>query len=163
METTAELAGFFAAHAIWCVSDGEPLIPMLAYLKPDGERGMDRIALDNFEEAVAAGQQWLAENKHDAAGAVLLYDAYVTLESGKTDALVLEARQYDAAPRSFQMIVPYRNAQATDGFAVHRPKLVSVTGYDDPPFDAIADAFFRGVDSHEKGAEVWSAYLDESR
>jgi len=163
METTAELAGFFAAHAIWCVSDGEALTPMLAYLKPDGERGMDRLVSENMEEAVATGQQWLAENKQGAAGAVLVYDAYVTLESGKTDALVVEARQYDAAQRSFQMIVPYRNAKAPGGFAVHRPKLVSVTGYADPPFDAIADAFFRGVDSHEKGAEVWSSHLDESR
>ena len=163
METTAELAGFYAAHAIWCVSDGEALLPMLAYEKADGERGMDRIALENLEEAVAAGQQWLAENKHAAASAVLLYDAYVTLESGKTDALVVEARQYGAAPRSFQMIVPYRNAEASEGFAVHRPKFVTVEGYEDPPFDAIAEAFFRGVDLHEKGAAVWTSHLDESR
>ena len=31
MITASELAGFFAAHAIWSVSDGATLIPMLAY------------------------------------------------------------------------------------------------------------------------------------
>ena len=39
----ARLAGFFAAHAIWSVSDGATLIPILAYTTESGERHMERL------------------------------------------------------------------------------------------------------------------------
>jgi hypothetical protein len=31
MITASELAGFIAAHAIWCVSDADRLTPMVAF------------------------------------------------------------------------------------------------------------------------------------
>jgi hypothetical protein len=31
MITASELAGFIVAHAIWCVSDADGLIPMVAF------------------------------------------------------------------------------------------------------------------------------------
>jgi hypothetical protein len=31
MITASELAGFIAAHAIWCVSDADGLVPMVAF------------------------------------------------------------------------------------------------------------------------------------
>jgi hypothetical protein len=82
MQRTAELAGMIAAHAVWCVSEGETL--------------------------------------------------------------------------------PYRHASGEGGFAVHRPKFLSYAGTPEPPFGAIGEAFFRGVEGHERGAEVWEAHLDES-
>jgi hypothetical protein len=86
----------------------------------------------------------------------------VTLPSGKTDALLLEARCYGEGGGGFGMAIPYRNAEDPAGFAVYRPKFLSVEGAE-PDHDALAEAFFRGVDSHEEGAKVWNAHLDQSR
>jgi len=45
METYAacELAGFIAAHAIWCVSDAESFTPMFAFTTEDGQRELERL------------------------------------------------------------------------------------------------------------------------
>lgn len=51
MITASELAGFFAAHAIWSVSDGETLIPMLAYTTEGGDRKMERLVGDDLDES----------------------------------------------------------------------------------------------------------------
>lgn len=53
MISASKLAGFFAAHAIWCVSDGETLIPMLAYTTADDERKVDRLVSDTVAASVA--------------------------------------------------------------------------------------------------------------
>jgi quercetin dioxygenase-like cupin family protein len=42
MITASKLADSFAAHAIWCVSDGESLVPMLAYTTEDDNRKHQR-------------------------------------------------------------------------------------------------------------------------
>ena len=55
MITACRLAGFFAAHAIWCVSDSEMLIPMFAHTTFDGGRRMDRLVMGDLAEAVAVG------------------------------------------------------------------------------------------------------------
>ncbi|MBN2495435.1 MAG: hypothetical protein JXR96_12645 [Deltaproteobacteria bacterium] len=160
MESLAELTGFFAAHGIWCVSDSGPLIPMLGYRIADGSRGMDRLAAAQLEQGVAQGEEWLRDNPHRATHAVLVYDGFVTLDSGKTDALMLRARKYGPSPGALDMLVPYRNPES--GFTVYRPKFVEVAP-DTSDYSVLSEAFFRGVDSHEKGAEVWNAHLDQSR
>ena len=160
---TANLAGFFAAHAIWCVSDGEPLIPMLAYEHVDGAREMNRLAADRFEEGVAIGRQWLEENPHGATRAVLVYDGYIRLESGRTDTLIIDAVEYQPTRWSFRMYVPYRSVGAAGGFAVYRPKFAEFEGADEPPVSELAEAFFAGVDSHEPGSAVWNEHLDQGR
>jgi hypothetical protein len=43
MRETARLVGFFAAHGIWSIGDGETLVPILGYEQPGGIRGMDRL------------------------------------------------------------------------------------------------------------------------
>ena len=53
MERAVELAGFFAAHGIWCVSDGEPLTPMLAQESAANGRNMLRFASEQLEDGVA--------------------------------------------------------------------------------------------------------------
>jgi hypothetical protein len=111
----AELAGFFAAPAVWCVSDGETLIPMLAAELPSGERRMQRLADELLESAVETGKQWLADNREGADRAVLVYDGYLTLPTGKTDALFLEIRAYGKPPASLTMAVPYRHANGPAG------------------------------------------------
>src|SRR5215475_2021144 len=57
MITAAKLAGFFAAHAIWCVCDGETVIPMLVYTTDD-EPTMERIIIsDDLKASVAYGKE----------------------------------------------------------------------------------------------------------
>jgi hypothetical protein len=161
MRETLELAGYFAAHAVWCVSDGEVLIPLLAYELPDGTRQMARLACDTLTEGIRQGHNWLDQNPEQVCRAVLIYDGYVTLESGETDALFIEAKVFVGHEASFTTAIPYRHSEHPDGFAVHRPKFFSFEGVE-PEMDEVANAFFLGVDQHEKGAVVWQAHMDQS-
>lgn len=160
MKPTAQLAGFFAAHGVWCVSDGGPLTPMLAYELADGSRQMSRFAADTLEKGVELGRKQLAENAHLALRAAFVFDGYLNLESGKTDALFIEARNY-ADDVAFVMAVPYRQSEDPAGFAVFRPKFIDFEG-PKPDYGALAEDFFAGIEQHEKGAEIWDRYLDES-
>ncbi|UPG87439.1 hypothetical protein L2Y94_08825 [Luteibacter aegosomatis] len=162
MEQAIELAGFFAAHAVWCVSEGEALVPMLAHLDRSGVRSMSRLVANRLEEGVEEGKRQLEADAYDRACAVLVYDGYITLESGKTDALFIDIRAYGAPGSSATMVVPYRHRQSTRGFAVHRPKLLEYAGMDSPDYQTWADAFFRGVDSHQQGAAIWNEASDPS-
>ena len=68
MITASELAGFFAAHAIWCVSDGDTLTPMLAYSTAEGERQMVRL---DVNEGVRVPEEELHQVAFDGLGLVL--------------------------------------------------------------------------------------------
>ncbi|GAB3481117.1 hypothetical protein [Amycolatopsis cihanbeyliensis] len=159
MIETAELAGFWAAHGIWCVSEGETLIPMLAYEQPDGERGMDRFLLDDVGESARAAQEVLDTNERDAVRAVLVADAYLNLDTGRTDALIVDAVRYGLG--SIRLAVPYCPRTGSTAFAVYRPAFLEVAGVGEPDYDSLADAFFAGADSHEEAAAVWNAHLAE--
>ncbi|MDQ2732541.1 MAG: hypothetical protein M3Y56_12860 [Armatimonadota bacterium] len=161
IERTAELAGFFAAHAVWCVSDAETLTPLLAFEKRDGSRLMERFASDDMGAAIEQGRKWLTNNPERAVRAVLVSDGYVTLQTGKIDALIVEAHQFMPEASSFMMAIPYRRAADPRGFAVHRPKFLACEGME-PDFMRIGTAFFRGASGHDKGIEVWNTHLDES-
>lgn len=163
MIKAAELAGFLAAHAVWSVSDGETLTPILGFETAGGERQMNRLMADELQEAVERGQRWLKTNPQSASRAVLVFDAFVELEDGRSDALVVEARNYGPGPSAFTMALPYRPVDRPGGFAVHRPKLLSIDGIADDAVEELVESFFRGVDGHERGAAVWNDHLDESR
>jgi hypothetical protein len=162
MDSAAKLAGFFAAHGIWCVSDGEVLVPLMGTEATDGTRKMVRFANEKVDQGVAEGKEKLSENPEGAALAVLVYDGFVKYEGGKMDALLVDFRLYGPEPRSVLMAVPYRPAGEPKGFAVHRPKFLSFEGQE-PDFEAVGKAFFEGVDCHERGATVWTENLDESQ
>jgi hypothetical protein len=54
MQLTALLAGFFAAHAVLCVSEGEILIPVIVYEGADGSRQVNCIVNE---------QRWLQDKR----------------------------------------------------------------------------------------------------
>lgn len=166
MEQTATMAGFFAAHGIWSVSEGESLIPLLGCESADGERTMQRLIADDIADGARMGQESLRDNTNGAARAVLVCDAFITLDSvpgtGRTDALIVEAVHYGPHRQSLTLAVPYRPAGSAQGFAVHRPKFVDISGVPEAEQESLADAFFAGVDSHEEAAAIWNAHLDES-
>ena len=162
MHETARLAGFFAAHGIWSVADGATLIPLLGYELSSGDRGMDRFALDDIGEGAQAGQDSLQANRRSAVRAVLVVDGYLHLNTGRTDALIVDAVEYGPVRRSLKMGVPYRPQPNPLGFAVHRPKFIEVVGAEQRDYNALAESFFAGVDSHERAAPIWNAHLDPS-
>lgn len=162
MEAVIEMAGFFTAHAVWCVSDGAVLIPLIAYETPEGKRQMNRLVCERVEEGVERGKEWMTTNPDGADRAVLIYDGYITLESGKTDALIVVARDYSQGKAEVTMAVPYRPATDRRGFAVHRPKFLGFQG-GEPDWQALGDALWRGISEHQQGDKVWNAHLDESK
>ena len=153
MIDAAKIGGYFAAHAVWSVSDGATLIPMLAY-----EQVMMRLVGDDLRTMVQLGRQRLDDNDMNAADAAFLYDGYVTIGTTKLDAILIEMRDYDVPEARFVLAVPY----SRDGkFRVHKPKLLEWKG----DFDQAATltAFFEGVDRHEQGSKIWNDALDESK
>jgi hypothetical protein len=167
MTALATQAGFLAAHAIWCVSDGGPLIPFVGFELESGKQNLVRfVDEERLERAVERARAHFLANTEGALFATLIYDGYITLPGGKTDALFLESRVYCEPPLLLAMAVPYRNAESPDGFAVYRPKFQNVSIPDaisGPDYDAFGKAFFMGVDRHEKGADVWNRCMDQGR
>ena len=161
MERAVELAGFFAAHGIWCVSDAEPLTPMLGQ-ELAGDRSLLRFDAEELENGVAQAQMHLDKNPNQADRAALVYDGYITLSTGRTDALLVVIRSYGDPSATLTMAIPYRSAESPTGFAVHRPKFVDWQGSGEPDYETLGAAFFKGVYSHEKGSAIWSEYGDET-
>lgn len=160
MTDTFEIAGYFGAHAVWCVAEAETLIPMLAVQRRDASLQMTRFEGAKLDEAVNDARQQLEANAEGNIRAALLYDGYVTLPEGRTDAVVVELVEYDSGRRA-SLALPYRHASRPDGFAVFRPKFLKMPEGSDAR--ALGEALFRGVAKHEKGAAVWAKYLDESQ
>jgi hypothetical protein len=162
MEAATELAGFFAAHAVWSVSDGATLIPLVAYETADGKREMMRFVSERVEEGAARGKEWLAKNPIGAARAVLVFDGFITLSGNRMDALIVTIRDYTSVEAEVTMAIPYRPAGDAKGFAVHRPKFLGFKGAE-PDWQKLGEALWVGVDKHEKGAEVWNKHLDQDK
>jgi hypothetical protein len=162
MITAAKLAGFFAAHAVWSVSDGEILIPMLGYTDENDNRHMQRLALADLREAVALGKQKLDANEMDANDAVLLYDARLPVGNEKLDAILLELRAYFSPESRIRIAIPYTPA-SSGRFRVHKPKFLTWENCDDFEIADVGEALFAGVAEHEMGTKIWNENLDESK
>lgn len=161
MQLAIRLAGFFAAHGVWCVADGEDLIPLYAFETAEGERKMVRYATDEHEAGVSEARTRLAQNPDEAQRAVMVHDGYITLPSGRSDALILTVRDF-VGDLGLTLAVPYRNAAHPQGFAVHRPKFLDWRGDSAPDYEVLGESFFAGVEEHEMGDRIWQAKLDDS-
>jgi hypothetical protein len=162
MITACKLAGYFAAHAIWCVSDGETLTPMLAYITAQNERRMDRLVSDDLDTSVAFGRRKLESNDMDANDAVLLFDGFITLGKAKVDAVIVEIRAYFSSSSEAVIAIPY-TPKPSGSFLVHKPKVLEWKDCEDFDIRVALQSFFAGVNEHEKGSEIWKESLDESR
>jgi len=160
--TASKLAGFFAAHAIWSVSDGATLIPMLAYTTADDERNMERFVMDDYAAAVALGKRKLDANEMDAIDATLLYDGRILVGKEKVHAIIIEMRTYLWLDSEAVIAVPY-TPKTSGRFLVHKPKLLAWENCDDFDVNAAFHSFFEGVDEHEQGSKIWNECLDESK
>ncbi len=126
----------------------------------DGRRHMGRVIAEMFGQAIQIGQEKLVHNPYGAARGVLVYDGFITLPSGKIDAIVVDICEYGLQLTTFLMAVPYRPNSSPEGFAVYRPKLLSCTGSE---LDAqvVGCAFLQGVDSNNKAAPIWNRHREE--
>ncbi|MEV0678995.1 hypothetical protein AB0I60_21000 [Actinosynnema sp. NPDC050436] len=158
MIETATMAGHLAAHGVWSVSEGETLIPILAYETFDGQRTLQRYMTDDLADAARAAQEALHTNENDAVRAVFVMDTFLHSDGGKVDALVVEAVLYGPSPVTLKVAVPYVPPTDTTAFVVHRPTFLDLVGLDNPDFEALGDAFFEGVNAHEQASAVWSAH-----
>lgn len=163
MITAFKLAGFAAAHAIWSVSDGETLIPFLAYTTESGKQNIERLIInEDLAASVDFGRRKLESNEMDAIDAALLFDGRISLDERKTDAVVIEIRTYFSTDSKATIAVPY-TPQTSGGFRVHKPKLLEWEECEDFDMPTAVESFFEGIDEHEQGAEIWNNYVDESR
>ncbi|MGY2060466.1 hypothetical protein ACW9HQ_36860, partial [Nocardia gipuzkoensis] len=129
----------------------------------DGTRGMERFLHEDIGDGARAGHAALTTGRDEWARAVLVTDGYLHLDTGRVDALLLEAVEYFPTRRTLELAVPYRPQPDPEGFGVYRPAILETTGFDELDFDALADAFNAGVDTHEHAAVIWSEFrLDES-
>jgi hypothetical protein len=160
IERAGRLAGYFAAHAIWCVAEGDVLVPLVASERGE-ERKMLRFAGGDAQVDVAQAKRWLQSNPERAERAVSIFDGFVTLASGRTDALIVDAVAFDLGGAAVQIIVPYRPPAEGRPFAVHRPKFAIHRTFDGDA-RAFATGFQAGIDAHQQGKPVWDAARDES-
>ncbi len=163
LAATMYLSGYCLAHALWCVADGEVLIPFVGESLPGNRRLLTRFAHEYLEDGIQAAWLRLAENPEQALAAVAVHDGYISLPEGKTDALLANICLYGTMPKKLDLALPYRHAHAPQPFAVHRPKLLAYEGFaEEPDWAAVFEAFFDGVAAHEQGAAIWQQALDES-
>lgn len=162
MILASRLGGFYAAHAMWTLSDGGVLYPILAYTDMDNQKKMMRIITDDVGSGVSAGEEKLASNEMDANDAVLLYDGRITISGEKMDALLVEMRCFAWPDSEALMAIPY-TPFSTGTFRIHRPKLIKWQECEDFDLDAFLEAFWEGVDQHEQGPPLWEKYLDDSK
>jgi hypothetical protein len=162
MELTGRLAGFIAAHGIYSIEHGDPLITMLCLERADGKRDLNRLVMERIEDSVTEGRAQLDGNPQRAARAALAFDGYLRMSGEMTDAIFVEAREYTAAGAlTFEIAIPYQPAGEPGGLRVYRPKLLKVPpGLETRP---VLQEFWNGVDSHAEGSAFWNAHIDQSR
>jgi len=161
MNEIFKMAGEKAVHAVWSVSDGEILVPILGVLDQGNDVSMERIAFSDSEEAIAYGYGKLDANESNAKGAVFIMDGFVTLDEGRFDALIVQIRGYDDYEMACTLALPYRPDSHEKGFAIYRPKLLEYPEEAQASQEANLDAFFDGIEGHELAYPVWqAAYAD---
>lgn len=161
MIAASELAGFFTAHAVWSVSEGDPLAPMLVYTDASGERRLERLTHPDAAAAIHYGRQRMTANDMDAEHAALIYADKISSDTKTADALLLELRAYDAPNTEAVFAVPYTPLREGQ-FKIHPARVVAWSDTIGITVDRAFEAFFDGVSRHEKGAEIWAACRAES-
>jgi hypothetical protein len=151
-----QLAGFFTAHAVWTVSRQQGPLPPMLVTELEGERSLTRFDKeDSMEAAVAKAQGLLEGNEGDAERGIILYDAFVTLEEGRCDAIIVQGLEHRPDILKVEIIQPYRPPNEPGGFAVMQPKVSFPEGQVENA-ERLIEAFFEGLDSHEEGGPLWT-------
>lgn len=165
-----ERAGFVAAWCMFLVAGGSIGRPIL-FTPGEGSNGgqfTDFGFDETLEAGIAAASSRMDANPQGAPFLVMSSDGYANLHSGRTDALTIELRIFDASPATkrevlFKMTVscPYRNANEPKGFAIFSPKLLECSG-STLMHSAFFKHFYLGLQEFKVNDFHWTKYLDES-
>ena len=161
MKEVFEVVGETVAQSIWNLSAGGTPIPLLSTVDEDGHANYMQLAMDNSDDAIRYGREKLDRHEEGKIGAVFVADGYISLDDGTTDALVLEVRVYRDVVIKCQMVIPYRSANSVNGFAIHKPQVTALENIDEIKLQPLLEAFFVGVEAHDKGGKIWHEYYRE--
>lgn len=154
-------AGSTAAFHMYLVESGAPFVPTLTQpTLPEGARHTTLMYAD-MNEAVNAGMATLDANDEGLPFQLFAYDSFANLPQGRIDALCLELRCYGQWPLALTLAIPYRAATPDRRFTLHSPKLVGCSASPFPE-EALAQAFYAGVEEVKLAGFSWAELLDES-
>lgn len=155
MKDLLVMAGNTAAHALWSVSDGEQLSPILSEMTSNGEVLSTRL-MTTSDQAEAAVNKKFESMEGNHKGMAFIQDTVITLKEGKTDGLIMNVKSSDSPENLIQLTIPYRHAKHKKGFAIHRLKISALNGFSEEDLTWITDEFFDGVESHQEGIKLWN-------
>lgn len=157
-EPFGNFVGFFAAHGIWQVQDGENVIPLLSVQK-NNVRNFERYEGESYEQALDKAKTAIKKKANDFSYSLLAYDGFITLNDEKHEAIIIEATDSTTPNSTISMAVPYRSAKSELGLAIYKPKVLSSTT---PDLNLFLNDFWKGAESHTKAIEFWDKYSDQS-
>lgn len=162
MHVSAELAGFFAAHAVWSLAEEGKFCPMLAYSTPDSKHSVERMLHPDPLEAVKLAQIKLNNNEMGASHAAIVFAGKVQSGPDKLDAVLSDLRTFANPKAAAAIAIPFF-PKSSGKLRIHIPLLVSWIDCDGYSKPEVMQAFFKGVNGHEQGSKTWNEYYDESR
>lgn len=165
MKRAAAFAGHCASYGVFSISTGERLVTILGGLDKENEASFRRLA---FESSPEYGQEQLEKNPDGNICNVLVHAARLSSPDESFDALIIEAQGYGEDSGSFQIALPYSSPTQDSSqngatpFAIHQPRIFSLSENWQDHVEDLMDAFFRGVATHEEGSRVWRDSFDDS-
>ncbi|MEM8593320.1 MAG: hypothetical protein AAGF06_00675 [Pseudomonadota bacterium] len=153
MKDVVTMAGFFTSHAVWNVSSGDQLIPLMGTLSHSGTKDMIR-----FMAEPELAEKAMDDMSDSVAGMAFIQDGLVALDTGKTDALIVTIRFQQESHRCIRLLIPYRPVSHDDGFLLNTLQVSALDGFDETDVSWIIDSFFIGLEQHTEGRTVWSRY-----
>ena len=145
IRATCAFAGWAAAFGIFMVGGGQPMARTLQHEFASGRRLGISLMHGTLEDAFKR----LEINAEGALRSVLIYQGVVGLPAFRSEALVLEARSFQPPRMTLTIVVPFRPASPTAGFATYRPRLLRPTDLGDLGQRALVAGFFEGADTYQ--------------
>lgn len=98
-------AGFLAAYALYMVIDGDHFVPTISAPRPDGPSDLIRLT-SNLPEI--EGLDYLQNNPKHYPYQIYSEDTYAYLDTGRSDAIRLEIRNYTGNAFKVTLVIPYQ-------------------------------------------------------
>ncbi|MFT4626465.1 MAG: hypothetical protein ACI8PZ_005142 [Myxococcota bacterium] len=155
MQTACTLAGFVGAQALWGVSEGGALVPLLAFESAEGQRSMDRFPGEDVAAAIDAALEGQVANAGGQPVSVVAHQARLPLADGPVDAMVLYVVDR-VARRRVVLGVPFA---LEPELAVLTLQVLHVDNVEERELEALVDAFFTGVEGHPYGTRLWAEHF----
>jgi hypothetical protein len=148
-------AGWAAGYAIWMICEGGTLDKTIQHQLRNGQRQAITLMGSSLPEAFDR----LNSNDEDALASVLVYEGVVGLPASRSEAIVLEVRDFTLQEIVLTIVVPFRRAGDKAGFALFTPRILRPAKLSTLALQVISTGFFEGIDTY-KPAGLLDKYLD---